>query len=419
MLLGCIGDDFTGSSDLANTLAKQGMHTVQYSGIPVIDAAKDVEAGVVSLKSRSIPVDEAIRLSLEALQWLKKQGCEQFFFKYCSTFDSTAQGNIGPVIDALMDDLGVKSTIICPALPVNGRTVYQGQLFVFDQLLHESPMKDHPLTPMNDSSIIRMIETQGQGKAISIPYNIIDQGQTAISQALVDGSKHHKYLVLDAINEQHLKSIGKCLKDYKLITGGSGLALDLCHEFISSGGAKSNAKDAIKPINAPSLVLSGSCSAMTQKQVSEYSREHPMLQLDVEKLTTGEQNLETILMWLTSVKNEAPIITATAAPEEISHNQEKFGADYIADLIEKTLSSVAVAAKDTLNFRNFVVAGGETSGAIVNALKADSFYIGKTIAPGVPMVQTTGITPLNLALKSGNFGDPNFFNKAIETLSCC
>lgn len=420
--LGCIADDYTGATDLASFLVASGLRTLQINGLselPLLTNINNIDAVVIAIKSRTIAVNAAIEMSLSALNTLQTIGCKKFYFKYCSTFDSTATGNIGPVVDALMSALNVKSTIICPALPVNGRTVYQGNLFVFDQPLHESPMKDHPLTPMRDSSILRMIEQQGKGKAISVPYSIVEQGTDTIKQALISAREGHQYIVVDALKEQHLLDVGQCLADFPLITGGSGLAYDLSQEFVQQGGIKSNATDTIKSFTAPSIVLSGSCSAMTQKQVADYRKNHPVCQLNIEKLVKGEQSVSTLLTWLASVIEHAPLITATAAPEEIINNQQTYGAAYIAELVEQTLSSLALEAKNTLNVRNFVVAGGETSGAVVNALQANSFYIGKNIAPGVPMVQTTGEVPLNLALKSGNFGDPQFFTHAIEILSCC
>ncbi|RDV29139.1 four-carbon acid sugar kinase family protein [Alteromonas aestuariivivens] len=420
--LGCIADDFTGATDLASFLVASGLRTIQVNGLPTpqqIANIKDVDAVVIAVKSRTIPVQDAVELSLACLEVLQSLGCAKYYFKYCSTFDSTPEGNIGPVIDALMSKLNAASTVVCPALPVNGRTVYQGHLFVFDQLLHESPMKDHPLTPMKDSSLVRMMEAQGTGKAVSIPSQVVEQGPGALTEALETQRVNHHYLVLDALSTDHLKCIGECLSSFTLITGGSGLAIGLGKEFEDCGGNLTEVTSSVQPIAAPTLVLSGSCSAMTQKQVAAYRTSHPVMELDPAKLVTGEQSVDSIITWLASAIDRAPLVTATAAPDIIAENHQNYGAEFIAGLIEQTFGALAIAASDQLGVRNFVVAGGETSGAVVNALGVDSFYIGKSIAPGVPMVQTPGEQPINLALKSGNFGQQDFFFQALETLSCC
>lgn len=419
--LGCIADDYTGATDLASFLVASGLKTLQINGLPSDEQCAnltEVDALVIALKSRTLPVDEAVDVSLAALAKLQELGCQKFYFKYCSTFDSTTKGNIGPVADALMAALGEHSTLVCPALPVNGRTVYQGSLFVFDQPLHESPMKDHPLTPMTDSSVVRMIEAQGAGKAKLVPFGIIDQGEQAIAEAFANSRENAQYVVADALTQAHLASMSAGIAQFKLITGGSGLAVALGTVFEQQGGQLKSALDSVRPIKAPSLVLSGSCSSMTLKQVAAYKERHPTLLLDVDKLARGEQNLASLLVWLDTVKDQAPLIAATAPPEEIVQNQEKYGASYVAELIEQTFANLSRRAQSELGFRNFVVAGGETSGAVVNGLGVDSFFIGKTIAPGVPMVQTLSKVPINLALKSGNFGETDFFYKAVETLTC-
>ncbi len=420
--LGCIADDFTGASDLASFLVSSGLKTMQINGLPdekQLAQIDNVDAVVIALKSRTIEVGQAVKLSLTSLEVLQSLGCQKFYFKYCSTFDSTPVGNIGPVVDALMERLQVQSTIVCPALPINGRTVYKGHLFVFDQLLSDSPMKDHPLTPMHDSSLLKMMETQGNGKAGLLSTQTLDEGIEATQTRVSKLQQQYQYIVADALHERHLKTIGASLANFKLITGGSGLAIGLGQEFEAQGGVLSDAKNAIHAIKAPTLLLSGSCSAMTQKQVAAYGIDHPVLNININKLVKGEQDVDAIFTWLEKVIDKAPLVTATATPEDVVLNQQEFGAEYLAELIEQTFANLALAAKQKLGVRNFVVAGGETSGAIVSALNAECFYIGKTIAPGVPMLQTPGQQPFNLALKSGNFGQEDFFNKAVETLSCC
>lgn len=419
--LGCIADDFTGASDLASFLVKTGLKTIQINGLPslaILDKVSDVDAVVIALKSRTVPADEAVNLSVSSLNALQQMGCQKFYFKYCSTFDSTSKGNIGPVIDALLGRLNEHSALICPALPVNGRTVYQGHLFVFDQLLSDSPMKDHPLTPMRESSVLKMIESQGNGKAGLLPANIIEKGVKTTVQSLNKLQQEYRYVVADTLSEGHLRTLGSSVADFRLVTGGSGLAIGLGKEFESMGGRLRDAQNLIKGLKAQTLLISGSCSSMTQRQVAAYSVNHPVHELNVDKLVSGEQDVMSICTWVSQHKDKAPLITASARPEIVAQNQQKFGSQKIAQLIEETFAAVVLQARDELQFRNFIVAGGETSGAVVSALNIDSFYIGKTIAPGVPMLQTLDTDVLNLALKSGNFGQENFFNQAVEVLTC-
>ena len=433
--LGCIADDYTGATDLASFLVASGLRTIQINGVPTaaqLNKIRDVDVVVIALKSRTMAVEKAVELSVKSLHCLQQLGCGKFYFKYCSTFDSTAKGNIGPVIDALMAQLNIQSTVVYPALPVNGRTVYQGHLFVFDQLLSDSPMKNHPLTPMHDASVVRMIEQQGCGKAGLIALPIVDQGEQAlplIIEKLALAAKEYNYLVLDAVKNEHLATYGGALANFTLITGGSGLALNLSQEFVQLGGVKSNAKDIVKAIDAPAIVLSGSCSAMTQVQVKNYAKHHPTYQLDVSKLAKPEKNTDEmmtnivndtvneIMAWLIPNIEQAPLISATASPEQVLINQQLLGKELAAKMVEDIFSAVAIESVK-LNVRNIIVAGGETSGAVVNALAIDEFIIGDTITPGVPMVQTLAKQPLNLALKSGNFGDENFFINAVEKLTC-
>ena len=420
--LGCIADDYTGASDLASFLVKSGFRTIQINGVPRPDQLErlgNVDAVVIALKSRTIAAKKAVELSRKSLDVLIGIGCKKYYFKYCSTFDSTTKGNIGPVIDALSSHLDLPSTIVCPALPVNGRTVYQGHLFVFDQLLSDSAMKNHPLTPMRESSIISMLESQGAGRAGLLPCSILDKGVKATTSALSSLRQQYQYIVVDSLHEQHLKTIGASVSDFTLITGGSGLAIGLGSEFTAQGGQLSQDQSAVKGIAAPAIVMSGSCSDMTQKQVTEYAKNHPVYSIDVNKLAKREQSTQTICDWLDAVKHNSPLVTASAMPVQVAQNQTKLGAAYVANLIEQTFAEVAIKARDDLGFRNFIVAGGETSGAVVNALSADSFYIGNTIAPGVPMLQTFNERPISLALKSGNFGQTDFFIRALDTLLCC
>ena len=283
MKLGCIGDDFTGSSDLANTLAKQGMRVVQYSGIPTGPAAAEVEAGVVSLKSRSIDPAEAVAQSLAALEWLKAQGCTQFFFKYCSTFDSTPEGNIGPVADALADALDADRVIVCPAVPGTGRSVYQGHLFVNDTLLSECGMQNHPLTPMTDADLRRWMTPQSRYTIGHVPAQTVFAGAEAIAAALqAEHSAGKRHIVVDAIRDEDLMQIGRAAADLKLITGGSGVALGLPGNFGCRPGVPDWQGQA-----GPALAVSGSCSVATRAQVARHAASHPAREVLAEDIGYG------------------------------------------------------------------------------------------------------------------------------------
>jgi 3-dehydrotetronate 4-kinase len=419
-LLGCIADDFTGASDLAGFLVESGMRTLQINSVPQSKASEfeDFDAIVIALKSRSEPKHDAVRNSLAALAWLQKAGCKKFYFKYCSTFDSTSEGNIGPVTDALLDALGQTSTIVSPALPVNGRTIYQGHLFVGAQPLHESPLKDHPVTPMLDASLVRLMEAQSSGKAVSVPYSIVDQGEGVLRAELLRLAKNFRYLIVDALKTEHMITLGHCCEAFKLVTGASGLATDLCAEFEAQGFVRSLANYSVARLDAPTLVLSGSCSAMTQLQVAEFKKQRVSLYLNPFDLMSGVQSVKTIMRWIhENIGNKVMMIYATAAPDVIAKVHAQIGKKESQQLIENVFAEIARESID-VGVRNIVVAGGETSGAVVKSLGITALRIGKIITPGVPLVQTLGADKINLALKSGNFGQSDFFSKAVEALSC-
>lgn len=418
--LGCIADDYTGATDLASFLVASGLRTIQLNGFPEQHKNIDLshyDAIVVALKSRTCAIDVAIDDSLKSVDYLLKQGCQKFFFKYCSTFDSTNKGNIGPVIDALMDKLDVSSTVVCPALPVNGRTVHNGFLFVNGQLLHESPMKDHPLTPMKDSQIQRLLEAQAQGKAVLINADIVQQGQVAIEQALKQKAQEGRYIVLDALSTEHLVDISRSVGDFKLVTGGSGLATDLAYEFQQLGGSITHADTLQKTSQSPVVIFSGSCSAMTQKQVAVYQNKHPSLQLNPIDIANGTQTVDTIAQWMFENLQANPLIYASTDAENIKQVHETLGKEVAADLVETCFGELALKAKQH-KVQNFIVAGGETSGAVVKALDINMFEIGPSIVPSVPIVKTLGDLPIQLALKSGNFGQQDFFVIAKEKFTC-
>lgn len=410
MLLGCIGDDFTGSSDLANTLAKQGMRTVQYTGVPTESAGADVEAGVVALKTRSIPAAEAIAQSLAALEWLRAQGCEQFYFKYCSTFDSTADGNIGPVAEALADALGAKTVIFCPAFPGTGRSIYQGHLFVKDMLLSESGMQNHPLTPMTDPDIRRVLAAQSNGPVGHVDARTVLTGAKAIrAKLLAESNDGKRLIVVDALQDTDLLQIGLAAKGLELVTGGSGAALGLPANFgISSKAAQNWTGEA-----GQCVILSGSCSIATRGQIAHHKINHPTFEVTADALFDGQITAATATDWLLS-NDGCPLVYSSADPAIVMDAQNRYGRDESAQMFEQFFADVArrsIAAGIT----KLLTAGGETSGAVVEGLSLNQLEIGPEIDPGVPALRASG--SLVLALKSGNFGSEDYFEKAAKVLT--
>lgn len=408
MLLGCIGDDFTGSSDLANTLAKGGMRVTQYSGVPNGPAPQDVQAGVVALKSRSIPASDAIAKSLEALDWLLAQGCTQIFFKYCSTFDSTAGGNIGPVADALADALDAHSVIVCPAFPGTGRSVYQGHLFVKDVLLNESGMQNHPLTPMTDADLRRWLAHQTPNGVGHVATQDVFMGATAISKALeAERRKGKRHIVVDAIRDEDLFEIGKAAKDLPLVTGGSGVALGLPANF---GCTVAPVPWALQ--NGPAAVLSGSCSIATRNQVAHHLAHNPGREIIAADVIDGTLTAQDLADWMLS-QTGVPIAYSSADPDVVRAVQDKFGTHRASSAIETFMADVA-RRLTAGGVTRLITAGGETSGAVVEGLDLHTLEIGPEIDPGVPALRAS--PNLVVALKSGNFGAVDFFEKAAQQL---
>ncbi len=408
MKLGCIGDDFTGSSDLANALAKQGMRVVQYSGVPAQPAAQDVEAGVVSLKSRSIDPKDAVAQSLAALKWLQAQGCTQFFFKYCSTFDSTPQGNIGPVADALAEALEANPVIVCPAFPGTGRSVFQGHLFVNDTLLNESGMQHHPLTPMTDADLRRCMAAQSKFSIGHVPAQTVFAGAEAIATGLeAERLAGRRHVVVDAIRDQDLMQIGRAAADLKLVTGGSGVALGLPANFgCTPDTPKWDGQ------SGPVLALSGSCSSTTRAQVARHAARNPAREILAEEIIEGRVTPAAMCDWAMA-QSGVPLVYSSADPDVVRSVQDRFGREVAAEAIEgffADLARLAVAARVT----RIITAGGETSGAVIEALDLNELRIGPEIDPGVPALRAG--PELVVALKSGNFGAEDFFEKAARIL---
>ncbi|SIT36702.1 conserved hypothetical protein [Paraburkholderia piptadeniae] len=425
-LLGCIADDFTGATDLANMLVRGGMRTVQTIGVPAADTRIEADALVVALKSRTIPAADAVAQSLAAFEWLRAQGCRQFFFKYCSTFDSTDKGNIGPVADALLDALHASRadtpfTIACPAFPENGRTVYRGHLFVGDVLLNESGMEHHPLTPMTDANLVRVLQRQTQSKVGLVRCDAVAQGAEAV-RASIDALKRDgvRMAIADAISDADLYTLGEACADLPLITGGSGVALGLPANFRRAGllGDTDDAGE-LPRVEGTSAVLAGSASKATNAQVAAWRETRPAFRIDPLAAARGEPVVEQALTFAREHMNAAQpqpvLIYATATPEEVKATQRELGVAEAGHLGERTLASIARGLHD-LGVRKFVVAGGETSGAVVQALGVEMLRIGRQIDPGVPATASIGAAPLALALKSGNFGAVDFFAKALRHL---
>ncbi|MDW3685609.1 four-carbon acid sugar kinase family protein [Cupriavidus sp. CV2] len=420
-LLGCIADDFTGATDLANTLVRNGMRTVQTIGVPAggeaLPGVEQADALVVALKSRTIPTADAIAQSLAALRWLQAQGCRQFFFKYCSTFDSTDAGNIGPVAEALLAALGSDFTIACPAFPENGRTIFRGHLFVGDVLLNESGMENHPLTPMHDANLVRVLQRQSQAKVGLLRYDAVARGSDAARQAIAalrgDGVK---LAIADAVSDADLHALGEACADLPLLTGGSGLALGLPANFRRAGVLPQRADaDRVAPVAGPAVVLAGSASKATNAQVAQWLvAKRPALRIDPLALAQGAPVVEEALA-LASSQAEPVLFYATTTPEEVKSVQAALGVARAGHLVEQALADIAGALK-ARGTRRFVVAGGETSGAVVQALGVQALRIGTQIAPGVPATVTLEARPLALALKSGNFGGVDFFDEALRQL---
>jgi uncharacterized protein YgbK (DUF1537 family) len=417
-VLGCIADDFTGATDLANTLTRQGMCTVILLGVPHEDfEVPDADAIVIALKSRSTPQHEAVRISVAALEWLKRAGTRQFYFKYCSTFDSTDAGNIGPVGDALLETLCEPFTVACPAFPTNKRTVYQGHLFVDGELLSESSMRDHPITPMTDPSLVRTLQRQTLGRVGLISFSVVDRGADAIDACMSAlQAQGYRYAIVDALTDQHLFAIGSACTYLRLLTGGSGLALGLPNNFRRLGLLKRRVGDSLPDVKGSAAVLAGSCSTATQRQVAAMKARYDSFELDPLALARQADPAAEAVEWSKTRLGAAPVlIYSTAEPARVIAAQGKLGRERAGTLVEHALAQIAKRLVGA-GVRRMVVAGGETSGAVVMALGVRGLRVGREIDPGVPWTASLSDDPIALALKSGNFGSDDFFMKAFDAL---
>ena len=424
--LGCIADDYTGASDLANTLTRAGLRTVQTIGVPADDfPLPDVDAVVVSLKSRSIAADQAVARSRAAEKWLRGRGADHVLFKICSTFDSTDAGNIGPVMDALRDDSGDAIVLVTPAFPETGRTVYQGNLFVGSVPLNESPLKDHPLNPMHDSNLVRVLARQSRTKIGLVDLSTLARGHDAVRKKLSDlAGQDVGAAIIDAVFASDLETIGTVALDHALSVGASGIGLGLARALVRSGRAKSqvtsSAPNAISDptVGGPAACLAGSCSQATLRQVASAEQVMPVLHLDPEQIIAGKGEVRRALAWATDRLREGPVLIASSStPEEVAALQSRHGRDATGHAIEQAMADIAEGLVQA-GVRRLVVAGGETSGAAVDRLGIPGFLVGAEIAAGVPVLRAVGAKAgdMLLALKSGNFGGPEFFSDALKLM---
>lgn len=413
ILLGCIADDFTGASDLANNLVRSGLRVVQTIGVPAGPLGAEVDAVVVALKSRTIAPQEAIDQSLAALAWLQAQGAKQIYFKYCSTFDSTAQGNIGPVTEALMDALGTDFTIATPAFPDNKRCVFKGYLFAGDGLLNESGMQNHPLTPMQDANLVRVLQAQTTRKVGLIDYAVLARGAAAVQERIAElKTQGISIAIVDAISNDDLMRLGPALKGMPLVTAGSGVAIGLGQNF---GIAPSSQASKLPAATGLQAVVSGSCSLATNRQVATFiASGRPALMIDPLRVAAGIDVAAEALAWAAPLLPSGPVLIYSSADSEaVKAVQQQLGVEAAGSMVEHTLASIAKGLVQ-LGVGQLVVAGGETSGACVQALGITQMQIGPQIDPGVPWCHSAG---LHLTLKSGNFGTDDFFTKAFTMLA--
>nr|CAD6438744.1 four-carbon acid sugar kinase family protein [Rhizobium sp. Q54] len=419
MLLGVIADDFTGASDISNAIAKGvsglgGLRVAQFLGVPNVDAPSGTEAGVISLKTRSAEKGEAVRQSLAALEWLRRQGCEQIYFKYCSTFDSSPEGNIGPVGEALADMLRVRGVVACPTFPDLGRTVYQGHLFVGNRLLNQSGMENHPLTPMPDADIRRWLSLQCEASVGLANLHAVHSGAALLHNTLTEAAERgEKLVIVDAVSDDDLQVIAKACVDAPLVTGGSALAAGLSSNFASRREQVAK-QPSFVGIHGPEAIISGSCSGATREQIAYHARAHPALALDVEAIMTGDVDVDALRDFIMSNEGRAPLVYSSSEPDAVYAAQAKWGQENVSDKLDRLFSSLARALVEG-GTRRLVVAGGETSGAVAQALQLGALEIGPEVDPGVPIL-TNEDRSVALALKSGNFGSKDFFSKALAAM---
>jgi uncharacterized protein YgbK (DUF1537 family) len=428
--LGCIADDYTGASDLANTLTRQGLRTVQTIGVPADDLRlPEVDAVVVSLKSRSIEASEAVSKSLAAEIWLRGRGACHVLFKICSTFDSTDKGNIGPVMDALREKSGDKIVLVTPAFPETGRTIYKGNLFVGSVPLNESPLKDHPLNPMHDSNLVRVLARQSRTKIGLVELSVVTRGADAVRARLAElAGQGAGAAIIDAVFDRDLEIIGLMASSHRLSVGASGIGLGLARALVAQTDNKRAAPHAAseEAVGGPAVCLAGSCSQATLGQIASAEKIMPVLHLDPDRVIAGKEEARRALAWARERLGSGPVLVASSAsPEEVAALQARHGRDVAGHAIEQAMADIAEGLVQA-GVRRLVIAGGETSGAVVDRLGIPGFLVGEEIAAGVPVLRAVGAkesakigakpVDMLLALKSGNFGGPEFFSDALDLM---
>jgi 3-dehydrotetronate 4-kinase len=415
MLIGAVADDITGATDLCLMLAREGLRTVQIIGLPDHATLPDADAIVIALKSRSIAAAQAVEMSVAAAKLLQAGGAEQLLFKYCSTFDSTDEGNIGPVAEALLALTDSNLTIACPSFPAAGRTTYRGHLFVGDALLSDSPLKDHPLNPMHDSNLVRVLGRQTTLPVGLVTIDTIAQGEAAVRQAFAaQAAAGKRILIVDTLQDADLRTIGAACSDMPLVTGGSGIALGLAANFLRAGKVAPRPSQArMAAPKGRAVILAGSCSKATRGQIAAAKAAgFPSLALDVDALISGKQTAASLAAWASAQPQDSiPLIYSSAEPSVLQAIQARLGQHASGALVESTLAEVSHLLRGA-GFSRYLIAGGETSGAVVAALGVTMLEIGPEIAPGVPWTRSISGPDLVLALKSGNFGGEDFFLKA-------
>jgi 3-dehydrotetronate 4-kinase len=415
-MLGCIADDLTGATDLAALIARQGFSVTLVTG-DVRDTATvaDVDVIIVALKSRTIPAADAVAQSLAALDWLQAAGAQHIYFKYCSTFDSTDQGNIGPVARALADRLNAQYVAFNPAFPENGRTLYQGHLFVLGRPIHESGMANHPLTPMRDPDLVRVLARQPGMDAVGlIDWKTVQGGVDAIRAA-----REARFLITDSLSDVDIAALGVAFADQPLATGGSAFGAAYARAVLGAADARPEAGFAAPADKAPFLIIAGSCSEATRGQIAALPVGIPHIALDIEAVMAGKQTAEAVAAQVQAhceAGATAVLLSSTAEPETLAAVQALHGREQSGEAIEALLGAAA-AQVHAKGIDRIIVAGGETSGAVMAALGVSALHIGPEIAPGVPWTKAAGAnSPLWLTLKSGNFGSPHFFAEAMALL---
>lgn len=407
LVMGCIADDFTGASDAASFLQKSGLKIILYNGIPQMDCNEDFDAVVIALKTRTSPVAEAVQESLNALDWLRQAGAKQLYIKYCSTFDSTKKGNIGPVVDAAMEKYDIPYTLLCPSLPVNGRTVKNGRLWVNGVPLHETHMKNHPLTPMWDDRIEELMKSQGKYACMTLALEELSKGREYIIKRVeaFGQDKVHFYIIPDYYEEEHKEIIYEIFRELPLLTGGSGILSS--NQLGEETGQKMRK---CRKSRGKTILFAGSCSKITLEQIEEFRRrDYPLIKIDPMALLYNEISVEDI--W-NMIGGQSRVLVYSADTAENVREIQKFGKEKVANLIENAISDLARKSVDN-GYTQIIVAGGETSGAVTRSLGYNSYIIGESVAPGVPMMIPVNDENIRLVLKSGNFGAPDFFEQAV------